>query len=107
MNGRPLARFSGEEILSLPMPERNEAGAETVGDYLVALLLTLWKKKANFDGKRPFRDSNWTGDLEKALIQAGCVEGSLDEDGYIERVDEGAADLLIALAITSLKWGNR
>jgi hypothetical protein len=98
---------SGEDILSLPMPEENDAGARTIGDYLVALLLTLWRKKANFDGKRPFGNSSWGSHLEKALIEAGYVEGNLDEDGYIERSDSDAADRLIALAITSLKGGNR
>lgn len=98
---------SGEDILSLPMPEENDAGARTVGDYLIALLLTLWRKKADFSGKRPFGNSSRGSDLEKALIEAGYVEGSLDEDGYIEEVDGTAADLLISLAITSLGGGSR
>lgn len=88
-------------ILDLPM-EENDADASTIRDYLIALVSTLWEEKEGFSGKRPFGNSDWEYDLYKPLIAAGIVSGALDEWGYIERVDEKAADKLIFEAIQEL-----
>ena len=91
-----------QQVLALPMPDDNDAGATTIGDYLIKLLATLWEEKEGFDGKRPFGNSDWDGELVVALIQAGAIEGELDEDGYIESCDDDAAEELIAGAIQAL-----
>lgn len=91
-----------QQVLALPMPDDNDAGAATIGDCLVKLLATLWDEKEGFDGKRPFGNSDWDSDLVAALIQAGAIEGELDEDGYINFCDDDAAEELIARAIQAL-----
>lgn len=92
------------QILALPMQD-NDAGAATIRDYLIKLLATLWDEKEGFDGKRPFGNSGWDGDLVVALIQAGFIEGELDDGGYIESCDDDAAEELIAVAIQALGEG--
>lgn len=92
------------EVLALPM-RPNDAGAETVGDYLVQLLRELWREQEGFSGKRPFGNSGWSWDLYDPLVLAGHVEGVIDEDGYIEDISreaQTAADVLIDLAIQAL-----
>ncbi len=77
-------------ILDLEL-ERNDAKAKTVRDYFKALLKRLLTEEEGFSGKRPFGNSGWTRDLQVPLIKAGIVKGSLDDDGYIETVDDAAA----------------
>jgi len=89
-------------VLNCRMPPGNDAGAETIRDYLKALLAELWREKERFGGKRPFGNSGWEADVYIALIIGGFVEGSVDEDGYYEDCDEAAADALIASAIQAL-----
>lgn len=89
------------QVLALPMGE-NDADAATIGDYLIKLLATLWEEKEGFNGKRPFGNSDWDSDLVVALIQAGAIEGELDEDGYIETCNNEAVEKLIAAAIQAL-----
>lgn len=93
-------------ILSLPVPDPNwqppEGSAGTVRDYLVALLVKLWRDGENFSGKRPFGMSGWQYDLYDPLLRAGLIEGSFDEDGYIDVCDDKAADRLILAAIRAL-----
>lgn len=93
------------EILALPMDE-NDADAETIGDYLIELLLSLWHQGEGFSGKRPFGNSGWEHELCIPLVKAGLVKGSIDEDGYILDYDRKAADKLIEKAIISLWKGN-
>lgn len=97
-----MADVTPQRVLALPMPDDNDAGATTIGEYLIKLLATLWDEKEGFDGKRPFGNSDWDGDLVVALIQAGAIEGELDEDGYINSCDDDAAEELIAAAIQAL-----
>lgn len=95
------AALNPQQILALPMGE-NDANAATIRDYLITLLATLWDEKESFDGKRPFGNSDWDGDLVVALIQAGAIEGELDEDGYIGSCDDDTAEELIGAAIQAL-----
>ena len=94
------------EILALPMDE-NDADAETIGDYLVKLLLTLWLEGEGFNGKRPFGNSGWQLELYHALVRGNIVKGRIDEDGYIVDYDTKTADALIEKAIISLWKGNQ
>lgn len=81
-------------VLSYPMSD-NDADARTVGHYLRTLLWTIWQDGEYFSGKRPFGNSGWEYDLYKTLISGGFVSGELDEDGYIDSVDEESADEII------------
>ena len=83
----------------------NDAGAETLRDYLITLLLEVWKDN-EFTAKRPFGNSGWRYDIYKPMIQRGIVEGKLDEWGYIESLDETRAEGLVVGAIYALGWGH-
>jgi len=60
----------------------------TVRDYLRDLLMTLWEKGEEFSGKRPFGNSGWKYELYRPLIAGGFIPGTLDDDGYVNTVDE-------------------
>lgn len=94
------------EVLHCPMdPKTNDAKASTVGEYLGALLMTLWEEDEGFSGKRPFGNSGWQWDVYTALVKAGLAEGSVyDDDGFEElegfsREAEALADEMIMQAI--------
>jgi hypothetical protein len=89
-------------VLDLPMPDGNDAGAATIREYLIQLLTVLWRENEGFSGKRPFGNSGWDYDLYGPLIEAGLISGRLDEDGFIEDVDDKAGDRLIFAAIVEL-----
>lgn len=74
----------------------------TVRSYLKDLLLSLWLQGSDFDSKRPFGDGAWQFDVYAALITANLIPGKLDEDGYVDSVDEAAADQLIIEAVKEL-----
>ena len=94
-----------QQVLDLPLPE-NDSGASTVRGYLIALLTELWREEECFSGKRPFGNSSWQYDVYVPLIKAGIVDGALDEDGYIDRCDDAAADQLVLGAIAALGEGE-
>jgi len=87
-----------KSILDLPM-SRNDARATNIGEYLRALLATLWDEGESFSGKRPFGNSGWDYDLYKPLIVAGLVTGSLDEGGHINDCDERKAHDIIRVLL--------
>jgi hypothetical protein len=89
------------EVLRCPMGH-NDARAATVGDYLIALLHALWNEGEGFSGKRPFGNSGWEYEIYTALVKAGLVDGTLDEDGYVEQIDDAAADRAVFEAINHL-----
>lgn len=94
-----------QQILATPMePDANTAGASTIGGYLIKLLATLWDEQELFNGKRPFGMSSWDGELTIALLMAGYLEGTQDEDGYWDWTSEQGTrgDRLIRAAIESL-----
>ena len=74
----------------------------SIKQYLQELLLTLWKEKEGFSGKRPFGNSGWEFDLYTCLIKNNVIEGRLDEDGFVEDVDEEKAYAIVLEAIKSL-----
>lgn len=93
------------DILALPMGE-NDADAETVGDYLVELLLSLWNQGEGFSGKRPFGNSGWEHELYYPLVKAGVIWGEIDGDGDLISYDFAAANEKIIEAIESIRKGN-
>lgn len=93
---------TGEQILAVPMvPERNDAGADSVRDYLVNLLRVLWAQQSGFSGKRPFGNSSWEYDLYEALAKGGYPVATFDQYGDIDSISPWA-DRLIARAIRAL-----
>ena len=74
----------------------------TIKEYLKEMLKKLWLEKDEFSGKRPFGNSGWEYDLYKPLIQNNFVTGKLDEDGYIDSVDDNEANLIILKIIDKL-----
>lgn len=94
--------MDGKAILDLPM-QKNDANAKTVRDYLKALLKKLWVEEERFGGKRPFGNSGWqTHDLGRTFIKARLIDGTLDEDGYVETCDDKALQRAVLAAIEVL-----
>lgn len=94
-----------EQTLATPMPT-NDAGAESVGDYLVKLLTLLWSDREDFDAKRPFGYSSWDNVLYIALINAGYITGEINESGELVHIDDSNDERgtkLIAQAIRALR----
>jgi hypothetical protein len=101
----PPERPSPQEVLSLPLPQPNDAQAATLRDYLIALLHELWREADEFSGKRPFGNSDWQYDLYEPMGRAGWIEIYFDEDGYVHDFTAEAhrqADNLIYAAIHAL-----
>jgi hypothetical protein len=92
---------TGRVILNVPM-RPNDAGADTIRGYLVALLAAVWDQGEEFNGKRPFGYSDWQWDLWEALARAGHVSGTFDEGGHLDDVDRRKGRELIASAIRAL-----
>jgi hypothetical protein len=90
-------------IFDVPMGD-NDAGANTIGDYLKLLLFELWRNGEGFSGKRPFGNSGWEYEVYTALVVAGMIDGKLDEDGYLETCDSDAGFVLIIEAIKGIKF---
>jgi hypothetical protein len=103
--GLPQRRPTAQEVLSLPLPDGNDAQAATVRDYLIALLHELWREEQGFSGKRPFGNSSWQYNLYVPMAKAGWVAMTRDEDGYVDDFPSESvrlADNLIYAAIHAL-----
>jgi hypothetical protein len=102
-----VSRVSQAEVNVLDVkmnPEDNSAGAESLREYLQALLRTMWREGEEFSGKRPFGDSGWQDEVYRVLVAEGLVDGLVDEfDGDLLRVDTRAADALVDEAIGRLR----
>jgi len=83
--------MTNQEILNLKTPHDNL----TIKEYLYELLTMLWEQGEGFSGKRPFGNSGWEHDIYQPLVANGVVEGTLDENGYIEDMNTMAADKLV------------
>lgn len=94
--------MSGKDVLAIPMKAGNDAGASTIKEYLVKLLSELWREGEGFSGKRPFGNSGWEYELYLPLVTSGAVNGKLDSEGYLEKVDQDAANTLIFEAIGAI-----
>ena len=86
------------QIILCPMRE-NDAGAATVGEYLVALLCKVWQEEQGFSGKRPFGNSSWQWEVYESLGDAGLIEVTYDEWEEPNLADRRAVDRLIERAI--------
>lgn len=71
----------------------------TVRDYLAELLITLWEEEEGFSGKRPFGNSGWQHEVYDGLVKAGVLNGTVDDDGYINDVDWREAEALMKAVI--------
>ena len=89
------------QVLDLDLGD-NDSGERTVRGYLLRLLHDVWTEGEGFDGKRPFGNSSWDYDIKVPMLKAGLVNGSLDEDGYVDEIDDAQADALVLAAIASL-----
>lgn len=49
----------------------------TIRDYFKALLDRLWEQGEGFSGKRPFGNSGWEYDLQRPLVMAGVIAGTI------------------------------
>lgn len=90
-----------EQVLDLELPP-NQVDATTIREYLKALLATVWEQGAQFNGRRPWGLSSWRAPIEEALIVAKLVDGQLDADGYVDRVNDREVNSLIRTAIEAL-----
>jgi hypothetical protein len=78
----------------------------TVRQFFATLLRTLWIEGEGFSGKRPFRNSGWEFDLYAALIKAGFIDGTLDEDGCVAKCDTRAAHRFVLTEIIDKMVGS-
>ena len=90
------------EILDLQFYSEDLSKELSIKQYLQELLLTLWKEKEGFSGKRPFGNGGWEFDIYACLIKNNIIEGRFDEDGFIEDVDDEKGYAIILEAIKSL-----
>lgn len=74
----------------------------TIKGYLKTLLRELWGEGESFSAKRPFGNSGWEYDIYSALLKAGLIDGVIDDDGYVDEIDERQAKIFIFYAIDSL-----
>jgi len=70
-------------------------GEVTIKEYLQQCMRELWREGECFSGKRPLGNSDWQTVIYIHLVKNKCVEGELDEDGYLESCDYGAANKII------------
>lgn len=91
------------DYLTCPMPD-NDSGSETVGGYLSALLMTLYREGEGFSGKRPFGNSGWEGEVAEAWVRAGLLPGELTTDCWDE--DEIEYDEQLFLLILEFILGQ-
>lgn len=78
----------------------NDAEANTVGDYLCNLLLTVWTRGKYFSGKRSFTTPDWKYDLYAPLVAGNFIEGGFNDCGeVILYCSEDEVDYLIRQCI--------
>lgn len=82
---------TGAQILAVPLPT-NDADAETVRDYLVALVREVWRYEECFDGKRPFGNSGWQSEVYDGLTAAGLDDSDATVMRAIEALGEPQAE---------------
>lgn len=91
-----------QEVLEIKIESFDLPEEFTLREYLKELLTELWEKEDGFSGKRPFGNSGWQYDVYCSLVKAGYLEGTLDEEGYLEEVDDNQAKKLVLECIRSL-----
>jgi hypothetical protein len=103
-----MSEPTSEDVLNTPIPDDvSGPDAPDIRGYLIDLLHLLWEHDSNFNSKRPFGYSGWHYDLYQALVKAGYIEATLDEDGFIHEfahTEQAKADKMIKNAI---QWLGR
>jgi hypothetical protein len=77
--------MTGEEILNVKMIQPNDAGVDTIRDYLKKLVRMVFDEDEGFDGKRPFGNSGWWSELYDSLEAAGLDAETEDYCGAIHK----------------------
>jgi len=91
--------------LELTFTDYDTGEETTIKEYFKLLLQTLWYERDSFSGKHPFGNSGWESCLQKPLVGAGCIAGTLDiyEDGWeVSGVDDDEYAAYIELMIDVL-----
>lgn len=104
----PVPELSNDTGLLRALEVRFDSDAGdnlTIRDYLRVLLETLWEEGEGFSGKRPFGNSGWDRDLYVPLVKHGFISGKLDENGYIDEIDEKEAGKYVFELITAAFHG--
>lgn len=93
--------FDPHELLHCPMMQPNDANAETVAEFLGAILTALWVEGECFSGKRPLGNSDWQWQVHMSLAKAGFVDTIINkwDEEDISDSDLDALDDLIIQAI--------
>ena len=68
-----------DKVLDLELPE-NDAGAETVREYLKTLLFMVLTEEEGFSGKRPFGNSGWIFELQVPIDESNLVPDEIARD---------------------------
>lgn len=98
-----MADPTPDEVLATPMEADNDAGVDSIGQFLIALSRQVWREGECFSGKRPFGDSGWEWELAAALGRAGYARVKFDDEGAaIREVDFEAVKRLMEVAFTRL-----
>ena len=101
-----INRFPTEAEAALNTRFTCDAGVDiTIRDYLFKLLMMVWDEDEEFDGKRPFGNSNWDYELYLPLIKNGFIDGKLDEDGFIKYFDNKEAHEYVSGLIRYMCYG--
>lgn len=77
----------------------------SIRHYLVELSRRCWAEYDCFNGKKPFGNIAWKYNLYEALIAGRFIQGTYDEDGYLEDFDKLKADDLINRCFDRLQNG--
>lgn len=86
-------------VLQIKM-QKNDAGAETIGEYVAKLAINVIVETEGFSGKRPFGNSGWYRELVEPLVRAGVVRGEIDEEwGDVDGYDYKEIDTVLTKAI--------
>lgn len=90
-----------EEILDLPVTRHDLNASLSMRQYLERLFIKLWEEGDNFNAHRPWGNSGWKWDVYVTLIKHGVIPGKLDDDGYVEEIDE---ELASAYMVDEIIW---
>jgi hypothetical protein len=69
---------------------------------LIEFLRKSWARDSGFNN-HTFGVKGWKWGLYSALVSGGFVSGVIDEDGFLESVDEAIADRIITLCFDELQ----
>jgi hypothetical protein len=91
-----------DQILASPYDEET-----SIKQQLQKLLTAVIHENSNFNGKRPFDgDSHYYFSIYVALAKAGVPCVTIDEDGYVDGLDEFATIVLITELIDHIFNGG-